>query len=209
MPQIHEALEKIQQQLKAPKTRRNIFGEYSYRSCEDILDAVKPLLDGCTLTLHDDVVQIGDRYYVKAVARLFASDGSMMETQALAREPPERKAKMDESQTTGSTSSYARKYALNGLFAIDDTKDADTDEPAENPVGETKPKAAPSKPKMYDTYKAVLQGAYDTGGSTSFKETWQTYQPDGVNECKKYIQQTPAELSWSKACWAREPNSAT
>ena len=115
----------VQSQLKAPKNQRNDFGGFNYRSCEDILEAVKPLLkaEGLCLTITDDIVMIGDRYYVKASATLTDGERSLP-NQAFAREPEER-AKMDGSQVTGSASSYARKYALNGLFAIDDTKDAD------------------------------------------------------------------------------------
>lgn len=115
----------VQSQLKAPKNQRNDFGGFNYRSCEDILEAVKPLLkaEGLFLTITDDIVVLGDRYYVKATATLTDGD-RRLSNQAFAREPEER-AKMDGSQVTGSASSYARKYALNGLFAIDDTKDAD------------------------------------------------------------------------------------
>jgi hypothetical protein len=124
MKELNNALAKIQQGLKAPKNQINKFGGYNYRSCEDILEAVKPLLGKLTLTISDDMVNIGDRYYVKATARL--TDGeNLIETSALAREAEVKKG-MDASQITGSASSYARKYALNGLFAIDDTKDADT-----------------------------------------------------------------------------------
>ncbi len=118
----------IQHDLKAPKGNYNSFGKYKYRSCEDILEAVKPLLarEGCTLTIKDDIVQVGDRFYIKATARI--TDGTeAMEVTAFARESDEKKG-MDSSQVTGTASSYARKYALNGLFLIDDTKDADTDE---------------------------------------------------------------------------------
>ena len=117
----------IQQNLKAPKNQRNNFGGYSYRSCEDILEAVKPLLiDTKTiLIIKDEIIQIGDRYYIKAIATLYGDDGKeIASTSAFAREEENKKG-MDASQLTGATSSYARKYALNGLFAIDDTKDAD------------------------------------------------------------------------------------
>lgn len=122
------ALMRIQQRLKAPKNQRNSFGNYNYRSCEDILEAVKPLLEqeDATLTLSDELVQVGDRYYVKATAR-FMHGESTIETTAFAREAETKKG-MDDSQITGTASSYSRKYALNGLFLIDDTKDADTDE---------------------------------------------------------------------------------
>lgn len=118
----------IQHDLKAPKGNYNSFGKYKYRSCEDILEAVKPLLsrEECTLTITDDIVQVGDRFYIKATAKI--TDGTeTVEVSALAREATEKKG-MDDSQVTGTASSYARKYALNGLFLIDDTKDADTDE---------------------------------------------------------------------------------
>lgn len=123
-----EVLKNIQQELKAPKGQYNNFGKYKYRSAEDILEAVKPLLGkyGAQLTLTDDIIEVGGRIYVKATAKL--TDGKEEAvTTAFAREPAEKKG-MDESQITGTASSYARKYALNGLFLIDDTKDADTDE---------------------------------------------------------------------------------
>ena len=127
---IYEKLLAVQNELKAPKDKKNTFGGYNYRSCEGILEAVKPLLQeqGLMLTIKDEVVNIGDRYYVRATALLddISSDGEIAVT-ALAREEEAKKG-MDASQITGTASSYARKYALNGLFLIDDTKDADTDE---------------------------------------------------------------------------------
>jgi hypothetical protein len=118
-------LQEIQKELKVPKGQMNNFGKYKYRSCEDILEAVKPLLGDSILTLSDKLVQIGDRYYVCASA-LFFDGKTSTEVTAYAREALDKKG-MDESQITGTASSYARKYALNGLFLIDDTKDADTD----------------------------------------------------------------------------------
>lgn len=120
----------VQRDLKAPKGQRNNFGKYNYRSAEDILEAVKPLLNanGLVLLITDSVEQVGDRYYIKATARLIdIATGDSIENSAYAREPLEKKG-MDAPQVTGTCSSYARKYALNGLFAIDDTKDPDTDE---------------------------------------------------------------------------------
>lgn len=116
----------IQQELKAPKNNFNQFGKYKYRSAEGILEAVKPLLgkNGCTLTITDEVQFIGVRYYIKATACLLNAEGESVCVSALAREEETKKG-MDASQITGTASSYARKYALNGLFAIDDTKDAD------------------------------------------------------------------------------------
>ena len=124
-------LQEIQHKLKAPKGQYNSFGKYKYRSCEDILEAVKPILNevGCTLTLSDEPVIIGHRFYIKATATLKGADLCESVT-AYAREDEEKKG-MDGSQITGTASSYARKYALNGLFCIDDTKDADTDEYAQ------------------------------------------------------------------------------
>ena len=119
-------LQIIQSELNAPKNQYNNFGKYRYRSCEDILAALKPLLKqhGCTLTISDDILHVGDRYYIKATATLSNAGGEQSTTSALAREEDSKKG-MDASQLTGTASSYARKYALNGLFAIDDTKDAD------------------------------------------------------------------------------------
>lgn len=141
----------IQMELKAPKGQYNSFGNYNYRSCEDILEAVKPLLakHGIVLTISDDLVNLGDRYYIKATVRLHDAEGSeSIYNTAFAREDLAKKG-MDGSQITGTASSYARKYALNGLFCIDDTKDADTDEYAKNTQREAeKPVAkAPRKQK--------------------------------------------------------------
>ena len=125
MANIVEKLSAIQVELKAPKGQYNSFGKYNYRSCEDILEGVKPLLDKykVALTLNDEIVLIGDRYYIKATATLYDGEQSLSAT-AYARESEDKKG-MDSAQLTGATSSYARKYALNGLFSIDDTKDAD------------------------------------------------------------------------------------
>lgn len=138
----------IQKELKAPKGQYNSFGKYKYRSAEDILEAVKPLLHkhGCQLTLTDEIVLIGDRYYIKATATIANGEASAT-TSAYAREDLDKKG-MDGSQITGTASSYARKYALNGLFLIDDTKDADTDEFANQQKGK-KTKEEP-KPKKED-----------------------------------------------------------
>lgn len=123
--ELHKKLWTIQQTLNAPKGQYNKFGGYSYRSAEDILEAVKPLLENVTLMVSDEIVLIGDRYYVKATATLSDGDDSISAT-AFAREEKEQKG-MTAGQLTGATSSYARKYALNGLFCIDDAKDLDTD----------------------------------------------------------------------------------
>ena len=147
---MNEKLLKVQQELKAPKSQRNNFGGYNYRSCEDIFEAVKPILEKEKLTLRvtDELVLIGDRYYIKATAIL--SDGKeTIENVAYAREEETKKG-MDGSQITGASSSYARKYALNGLFLIDDTLDSDaTNDGSDKPKVETKKvetkKAEPKK----------------------------------------------------------------
>lgn len=142
----------IQQQLKAPKNQRNKFGGYNYRSCEDILMAAKPLLaeNKCVLTIVDDIVCCGNRIYVKATATITNAEGQSVSTTAFAREEESRKG-MDASQLTGATSSYARKYALNGLFAIDDNKDAD----ALNTHGK---KAEAQEPEVHpDILEAIAQ----------------------------------------------------
>lgn len=119
----------IQARLKAPKGQFNSFGKYYYRSCEDIVEAVKPLLKeyGYYLNMSDDIVECGGRVYVRATAAVMDGSAVVQSSTALARESETKKG-MDDSQITGTASSYARKYALNGLFAIDDTKDADSNE---------------------------------------------------------------------------------
>ena len=126
---IHQKLQGIQTELKAPKGQTNKFGGYRYRSCEDILTALKPLLAQytCTLAISDDIVEVGGRVYVKATATLASTsseDDYTINVSGFAREAETKKG-MDDAQITGSASSYARKYALNGLFAIDDTTDPD------------------------------------------------------------------------------------
>ena len=139
----------IQSELRSPKSQRNSFGNYNYRSCEDILEAVKPILNdqSCFLTLTDDLVAVLDRVYIVAKATLSNGTESITTT-AMAREAVTKKG-MDEAQITGSASSYARKYALNGLFCIDDNKDADTDEQhiqsRNSPEKKTDDKATPEQ----------------------------------------------------------------
>lgn len=146
MKEFCKKLSSLIGELKAPKNQFNAFGKYNYRSCEDILEGLKPLLDknDFVLTISDTIVMVGDRVYVQATARV--TDGeNTLENTALAREPLTKKG-MDDAQVTGSTSSYARKYALNGLFCIDDTRDADTQD---NSSG--------NKPNSKPNYKAVYQ----------------------------------------------------
>ena len=124
---VYKKLIEVQTKLKAPKSQYNSFGKYSYRNCEDILEALKPILKevGATIIISDEVVSVNERYYVKATVKFIDTEtGEVVEASANAREEDNKKG-MDSSQLTGSTSSYARKYALNGLFAIDDTKDSD------------------------------------------------------------------------------------
>ena len=124
---VYKKLIEVQTKLKAPKNQYNSFGKYSYRNCEDILEALKPILKevGATIIISDEVVPVNERYYVKATVKFIDTEtGEVVEASANAREEDNKKG-MDSSQLTGSTSSYARKYALNGLFAIDDTKGSD------------------------------------------------------------------------------------
>lgn len=139
---INEKLRSIQTELKCPKNLYNSFGKYSYRNAEGICEAVKPYLveENCALLLEDEIREVGGRVYVQAYARLIDCEtGERICATALARESEEKKG-MDASQITGTASSYARKYALNGLFLLDDTKDADTDEYAKQTGKESKSK---------------------------------------------------------------------
>ena len=134
MKEFLKRVSEVQQKLKAPKGQYNSFGGYNYRSCEDILEAVKPICaeHSILLNLSDEIVNVGERYYIKATAKLYDLESdAVISSTALAREAQTKKG-MDDSQITGTASSYARKYALNGLFNIDDTKDADTDEYRKN-----------------------------------------------------------------------------
>ncbi len=132
-------LVKIQAELKAPKNQTNSFGKYKYRSAEDIVEAVKPILNkyGTALVITDEVVQVGERIYIKATATLLDGTDDSISVSGWAREEEVKKG-MDAAQITGSASSYARKYALNGLFAIDDTKDSDSTNEHKDDVGEVK-----------------------------------------------------------------------
>ena len=162
-----DKLAAIQTKLHAPKNQKNTFGGYNYRSCEDILEAVKPLLDGLVLTITDEVTDVGGRIYVKATARLTDGKDAMTAT-AFAREAESRKG-MDESQITGSTSSYARKYALNGLFLIDDNKDADSQDNSEH---EQKAKPQQHAPRPLDVQAAckAISEAKSLGNAKGFRD---------------------------------------
>lgn len=162
---IYAKLAAVQAELKAPKSQYNAFGKYNYRNCEDIIEAAKPLLkaNGLLLMLTDDVELIGDRFYVKATATIIdTTDGTSIYVTAYAREETEKKG-MDSSQVTGASSSYARKYALNGLFAIDDTKDSDTTN-----QGEDKPKLE----TVEDAFNYVFTFGKHSGKTIA--EVWKT-----------------------------------
>lgn len=177
MKNLNDKLAAIQVSLNAPKSQRNNFGKYNYRSCEDIVEAVKPLLNGLSLIISDEMVNLGDRYYVKSTAGITDGEHKITST-AYAREPDGRKG-MDDAQVTGSTSSYARKYALNGLLAIDDTKDADTQD-------NSKPKKiAPKSQNISDSLlrsvKAISDGIA-TGDFSTAHEAWSELTDDEKKE---------------------------
>ncbi len=181
---------RVQTALKAPKNQRNDFGKYNYRSCEDILEAVKPLLakEGLVLTITDNIEAVADRIYVKSTATVTDGEKSISTT-AYARESDGRKG-MDDSQVTGSASSYARKYALNGLFCIDDTRDADTMQPEEPaPKAKANPKVNPKAPTKAEKLKSVAD-----------KAKAQHISPDDVKEVmkRKYGKSASSELTESE-----------
>ena len=189
---LHDRLVEIQSSLKAPKGQYNSFGKYKYRSAEDILEAVKPILraQNCKLIIWDEIVQVGERIYVKAIATI--SDGTQsLSVSAYAREEDEKKG-MDASQVTGAASSYARKYALNGLFAIDDTKDADalnttkeyTERKKEPEAVKADPEPAkPSKPECpediwWKLVKMDVEGKRSKTGLSGFEYLLNKYHTD-------------------------------
>lgn len=175
----------IQGELKAPKNQLNKFGGYHYRSAEDILEVVKPhlLKNDCILTISDTVEMLGGRFYVKATARLMNSAGEVIETTAYAREEESKKG-MDSSQITGATSSYARKYALNGLFCIDDTKDAD----ATNTHGAEEKKPAQPKnsqaPQSNDdpSIDAMVLDIMSASNLDEITQKWNLYKKYDANK---------------------------
>lgn len=192
---IAAKLVNIQRELKAPKSQFNSFGKYHYRSCEDITEAAKPICAkyNCALTLEDDVVEIAGRFYVKAIARLTdAENGASMFTTAFAREEESKKGQ-DASQTTGSTSSYARKYALSGLFALDDTKDSDFtntgDGAKEKSLGSKIASIGESSPYVCaDCGKPFTAFTDSKGVSHTAQEAWEIVRSrsaDGVARCKE------------------------
>ena len=175
---IYEKLSKVQTELKAPKNQFNGFGKYKYRSCEDILEAVKPLLakNKLTMLISDEIEHIGERFYVKATIELFdVETGETITTSKLAREEETKKG-MDASQLTGSTSSYATKYALNGLFLIDDTKDADaTNNHSNEQKNENK---SDKQPQKKDTKKITIE---------TYLDAIRKYEKEYQTEIKDYL----------------------
>ncbi len=192
--EIYKILNKIQKELKAPKNQYNKFGNYNYRNCEDIIEAIKPLLpDGVILTLHDDIREVGGRFYIESEAKI--TDGTdSISSKALAREPQSKKG-FDESQITGAASSYARKYALNGLFCIDDTKDADSDDNSKNQQDNNH-----IKNMEYDEYMALVKAIDEAADIDSFNialdkakagygrmsKKWQEIMTDRIKKNKFY-----------------------
>lgn len=167
----------IQSKLNAPKGQYNSFGKYKYRSCEDILAAVKPLLKetNCTITMSDNVELIGTRFYVRATATLINSAGEKEVTTGFAREDETQKGK-DGSQITGSASSYARKYALNGLFAIDDTRDTDSLNNTANP-----PQSSPTPNEQFSAYaKPAIEQAQTSEDLTRIYNDYPDLQKSSV-----------------------------
>lgn len=176
----------IQSELKAPKNQKNTFGNYQYRSAEDILEAVKPLLkkNECHLTISDEIVMVGERIYVKATARLSKGE-EVVEVTAFAREEESKKG-FDSSQLTGSTSSYARKYALNGLFCIDDTKDSDfTNTHGKDKVPAKKTQTPPKKANIDKEMEQAKVAVSKSKSTKDLTEVWDAFKNlQGIPEFK-------------------------
>ena len=188
MSELYDKLIKVQGLLKAPKGQYNSFGKYKYRSCEDILEAVKPLLvdNGLLLTVEDDVVMVGDRIYIKAIATIRCGENSLQSV-AFAREELEKKG-LDSSQITGAASSYARKYALNGLFCIDDNKDSDTTN-----VGKKPEKKDTDENPIFDMACNDVRSAKTT---EALKSIWNEYSSLQSNQVfKALVNKRKAELN--------------
>lgn len=182
---ITEKLAKVQRELKAPKYRMNKFGGYAYRSCEDIMEAIKPCMPaGCVVTVSDEITAVADRVYVKATAR-FTDGEASVEVTAFAREADARKG-MDDSQVTGSASSYARKFALNGLFMIDDNKDADAESPKQDDANEIA--------KPLDSIKSALKAK---GKSEADFCQWFTAATKRAEPLQAIAALTADELQWA------------
>ena len=178
---IYEKMSDIQTRLKAPKSQYNSFGKYNYRNCEDILEAVKPLLNEHKLYINisDTVEHVGDRYYIKATVTVSDGENNIV-SQAYAREEESKKG-MDGSQVTGASSSYARKYALNGMFAIDDTKDSDTT----NTGGKEQPKEKPKEYKCECCGKSFTEFDWNGRHYTAGQAYEMSKKKNGKPLCKK------------------------
>lgn len=181
------SMTEIQAQLKAPKGQFNNFGKYRYRSCEDIVEAVKPILGlyGCHLIMSDDVTQVGDRIYVKATATIYKDSVVIGQASAFARESLDKRG-MDDSQITGTASSYARKYALNGLLAIDDTRDADTDE-------HTAQRNSAKKPANIDP--AISQSLHGCQDIDELRAIWKGLAPDQREAHAEVLEEVKGRLA--------------
>lgn len=186
MKTLTERLAEIQRTLNAPKSQENKFGGYRYRSCEDILQAVKPLLGGLVITVNDEIMPVADRVYVKATATITDGENSLSTT-AFAREADQKKG-MDPAQLTGATSSYARKYALNGLLLIDDNKDADTQDNREAHKEQVQQKKGPP------SVDSVVSAIRDATNAATINKYVQTARSRGANDLQmQSIQAAAAE----------------
>lgn len=194
---IYEKLTEVQNELKAPKSRYNSFGKYNYRSCEDILEAVKPLLKSkkLAMTVKDEVYSVGDRFYIMAVVTVFDCESEeKITTTAYAREDSEKKG-MDGSQITGSSSSYARKYALNGMFAIDDTKDADSWNTHGKDKSSEKKEEQKEQKVDYATDEQIGKINYMCNANPEFKEALpKALKKYGVNNVVQLTKEQAEEL---------------
>lgn len=192
MSELQKEIARIQKELKVPKSQRNGYGEYNYRSCEDILEAVKPVLGECSIKLSDDIVQVGDRIYVKAIAKIKLGSESD-KAYGYAREAEIKKG-MDAAQITGAASSYARKYALNGLFCIDDTRDAD----ATNDHGK-----APKKEKTKEEKELCFWGENEINKFEKMSEaSLDAWGSDNVDKMKQLKEVDSEVYNFVKKTWA-------
>ena len=201
---LYGRLLRVQRDLKAPKNQYNSFGKYRYRSCEDILEGVKPILQeyGCAIVLSDTIEQIGDRFYVKATATFYDCEtGESVSNTAYARESDDKKG-MDASQITGTASSYARKYALNGLLLIDDTKDADTDENRNETTGRARSEAA--KKGMATKDQNALESANQIISEKDVLVLKEMMQKKGIDPNQKWKGKELSELT--NAEWVQAVN---
>lgn len=194
----------VQSSLKAPKNQYNAFARYKYRSCEDILEAIKPLLhdNGLALIISDEIIPVANRIYVKATATV--TDGTNSVSNAAFAREEETKKGQDASQITGAASSYARKYALNGLFCIDDTKDADTTQGAPDPSPKTKAKAAApaAQPVNQETLNIALSEVRAAQSKDGLEEIFPRYamlQQDNTfrNEYRKRMEYLKSQGLWN------------